>query len=290
MKKPLIVRHKGRAGNRLFQYFFCAELARRSGNHYVADVYIPDLGIESDTKAAEHGNLFGIEGMHDFDIASLAATLRDGDYTGATFRGFAMRLEYYDRAFCKHLLNMKAGAGTGFGPEFLVINIRAGDIFNGPHPDLVSLGYGGLYGADHMYKGVHPDYRPLPLCYYEKLIKETGLKPVFVGETGSHKAYEEALHRRFPNAVFTGTRTPKEDFLTLMGSSHIALAISSFSWLGAWLSDARTIHIPVAGLFDPHQRPDVNLLPPPSDTRYVRHPMPRLQWQGSPEQIAELFA
>ncbi|HSV44959.1 MAG TPA: hypothetical protein VLJ58_04125, partial [Ramlibacter sp.] len=66
MRKPLIVRHKGRAGNRLFQYFFCAELARRSGNHYVADVYIPDLGIETDGGAAEHGSFFSIEGRHDF--------------------------------------------------------------------------------------------------------------------------------------------------------------------------------------------------------------------------------
>lgn len=289
MRKPLIVRHRGRAGNRLFQYFFCAELARRSGNHCVTDVHIPDLGIETDTGPAESDRFLNIEGKHEFDVAGIVSTLRDGDHTGATFSGFAMRLEYYDRAFCKHLLNLKTVGGMGFGPEFLAINIRAGDIFNGPHPDLISQGYGGPYGADHLYKGVHPDYRPLPLHHYEKLVKETGLRPVFIGETGSHKVYECALRRRFPNAVFTGERPPKEDFLMLMGSSNIALAISSFSWLAAWLSDARTIHIPVAGMFDPNQRSDINLLPPPSDTRYVRHPMPLLQWQGTPEQVAELF-
>lgn len=290
MKKPLIVRHKGRAGNRLFQYFFCAELARRAGNHEVVGVHIPDLDIDIGWGAAEPDQLFHIEGTHEFDLEGLASTLRHGDHAGASFRGFAMRLEYFDRAFCRQLLNLKPVGGLGFGPEYLTINIRGGDIFAGPQSDLTAQGYGRLYGTDHLYKAIHPDYRPLPLAYYETLLKETGLKPVFVGETGTHQAYEEALHDRFPNAVFTGARAAKEDFLTLMGSSHIALAISSFSWIAAWLSEARSIHIPVAGLFDPEQRPDIHLLPPPSDTRYIRHALPRLQWLGTPEQIAALYA
>lgn len=289
MKKPLIVRHKGRAGNRLFQYFFCAELARRAGNHEVTGVRIPDLGIEIGPEVDGHGHFLHIEGTHGFDLDGLAHTLRDGDYEGASFRGFAQRLAYYDRAFCKQLLPLKAVAGLGFGPEYLTISVRGGEVFSGPRPELLTTGYGAGYGSVDLYPGVHPDYRPLPLTYYESLIRETGLKPAFVGETASHPAYEQALHRRFPDAVFTGKRSPKEDFLTLMGSSNIALAISSFSWMAAWLSDARSIHIPVAGLFDPQQRPDVDLLPPPSDARYIRHPMPRFQWQGTPEQIDQLF-
>ncbi|GLS16309.1 hypothetical protein [Hydrogenophaga electricum] len=291
MGKPLVVRHKGRAGNRLFQYFFCAELARRAGTHTVRGVHIPDLDLETPPAPDHDTGFLHIEGKHLFDVPALVAALRDGAYAGATFRGFAMRQAYYDRAFCQRLLPLRPGASEwGFGPEFLTINIRAGDVFSGASAGLMAGGYGGPYGAEHLYPGIHPDYRPLPLGYYETLTRDTGLKPAFVGELSSHPAYEAALRRRFPQAVFARTRSPKEDFLTLLGSSNIALAISSFSWIAAWLSEARTIHIPVAGMFDPHQRPDIDLLPPDSDTRYIRHTMPRLQWQGTTEQIAELFA
>lgn len=290
MRMPLCVLHKGRTGNRLFQYFFCEELARRSGSFYVADVHIPDFGITTESGPAERDGFLCIEGWHEFDIEGIAAELRSGKYAGATFSGYAQRLEYYDRDHCKHLLNLKGADSQGFGPEFLVINIRAGDIFQGLSPELRSAGYGRPYGASDLYDGIHPDYRPLPVSFYEKLVRETGLKPVFVGETASNRAYEMALRRRFPTAVFTGTRTPREDFLTIMGSTHLVMAISTFSWLAAWFSEARSVHIPMGGFLDPRQRPDVNLLPPASDTRYIRHPLPRFQWRGTPDQVAELFS
>ena len=290
MRKPLIVKHLGRAGNRLFQYFFCAELARRTGAHSVRTVHLPDLGIDIAQEQDGDDRFLHIEGRHVFDVPALVSALRDGSHPGATFQGYAMRLEYYDRQFCRRLFPLSPAVGQGFGPEFLTINVRAGDIFHGTNPALVASGYAGPYGPDSLYPGVHPDYRPLPLSYYEMLIRETGLKPAFVGEIASEPAYEEALRRRFPHAVFARTRGTKEDFLTLMGSTNIALAISSFSWMAAWLSEARTIHIPVAGMFDPQQRPDINLLPPESDPRYIRHPLPRIQWHATKEQIAELFA
>lgn len=57
------------------------------------------------------------------------------------------------------------------------------------------------------------------------------------------------------------------DFERLRSAKHVCLSISSFSWLAAWLSSlAKTIHMPVAGIFDP--RRGVQSLIPGDDARY----------------------
>ncbi|MDX2297693.1 MULTISPECIES: hypothetical protein, partial [Streptomyces] len=51
------------------------------------------------------------------------------------------------------------------------------------------------------------------------------------------------------------------DFARLRASRHLVPAISTFSWLAAWLSEAQTVFLPVLGLFNPRQAPEVDLLP-----------------------------
>ena len=51
------------------------------------------------------------------------------------------------------------------------------------------------------------------------------------------------------------------------------LSVSTFAWLAAWLSKAVQIHLPVCGLFNPMQVPDVDLLPI-TDPRYTFHLFP----------------
>lgn len=268
-EKPLIVRQMGGPGNRLFQYLFCEELAKRSGHAVmVTDLDIPLFDLFIPKWSRSRDGFLHIEGKHTFDADDLANQLRDPDLVGATFRGFAMRLEYYDLHFCRRLLARRlTGDAEGFGPDHLVINVRAGEIV----------------------AGIHKDYRPLPLSYFEKLITTTGLKPVFVGQVDTDTEYGAALVRRFPQAEIVPHQSPKHDFLTLMRSRNVAIAIGSFSWLAAWLSRADTIHLPIAGLFDPQQRHDVDLIPR-NDPRYVLHELPQQHWRGTPEQLAELYA
>ena len=53
----------------------------------------------------------------------------------------------------------------------------------------------------------------------------------------------------------------------LRRSKNIIPAISTFSWLAAWLSDADTIYYPLSGFLNPIQSEDVNLFPR-GDRRY----------------------
>jgi hypothetical protein len=74
------------------------------------------------------------------------------------------------------------------------------------------------------------------------------------------------------------------DFGVLRASRHLCVAISTFSWLAAWLSEARTIHLPVAGALHPRQRPDMDLLPV-ADPRYRFHLFEPRPWGGTAEEL-----
>jgi hypothetical protein len=120
----------------------------------------------------------------------------------------------------------------------LLCNIRQGDILDGHHPDYVLL----------------------PIDFYAELIGRTGLNPVFMGQL-EPSPYLAALRARFPAARFVQSGGAAADFEQIRRARHIVPAISTFSWVAAWLSDAEQIFLPVLGLFNPAQNRGVDLLP-----------------------------
>jgi hypothetical protein len=129
----------------------------------------------------------------------------------------------------------------------------------------------------------------LPFGFFEALIRDSGRKPVFVGQIHDDNDYCRRLRLRFPDAEFAPKMWPVADFETLRRASHLVGAVSSFSWLAGWLSSARTISLPVAGIFDPRIRPDIDLLPL-GDARYRFHAVEVGDWTASPEQLAAFYA
>ena len=130
------------------------------------------------------------------------------------------------------------------GEDDIVINIRGGDVLN----------------------SIHPHYTQLPPEFYEALIARTGKKPIFYGQLDP-SPYLEELRQRFPSATFISSRGVERDFDFIRKSHYIVPAISTFSWLAAWLSNAKKIFFPVAGIFSPMQHPSSMLLPF-NDKRY----------------------
>ena len=133
----------------------------------------------------------------------------------------------------------------------------------------------------------HPDYFPIPFSYIENIIKKSPARPVFIGELNDNY-YTEALSKKYPNAIFSPPQSPVEDFETIRRSKQIAISISSFSWVAAWLSDATKIHVPVAGMLNPLQRPDIDLLPI-NDHRYLFYHFEPFDWKAPPEHIQKLW-
>jgi hypothetical protein len=205
---------------------------------------------------------------------SVGSNLTRADYLAAMINqcrppaieldGVVLRVgNYGDIERCREMFPLKQEEGIQIGKDRLLIHIRAGDVSVPSH---------GSYG-------------PIPISYYQYLVSKTKLTPVFIGEI-SQSPYIEALSREFPGAEFVGGGSPFEDFQTIRRAQHIAVSVSSFSWLAAYLSTAENIHVPLAGLLDPRERPDADLLPL-SDPRYRFHDVSTGAWKN---RYSDLFA
>jgi hypothetical protein len=123
----------------------------------------------------------------------------------------------------------------------------------------------------------NPMYGPLPIRYYEYLLAQTGLRPVFIGELDSSH-YLDALKAAFPRAEMLTGQSPIVDFQIFRGAKNVALSVSSFAWMASFLSTkAQNIHLPLAGMFNPKDTPDLDLLPI-NDSRYVFHNVSKVAW------------
>ena len=111
-----------------------------------------------------------------------------------------------------------------------------------------------------------PHYPILPIAYYEYVVERSGLRPVFTGQLEDN-AYIAALQRTFPQARFIPSQGVMKDFATVRTARHIAISVSTFSWLAAWLSQAETIYLPLAGFLCSNFLREIDLLPT-SDERY----------------------
>jgi hypothetical protein len=175
---------------------------------------------------------------HLFDLDEIAHCLRSGLCDAIVIEAWGMRVEFHPDVDEYRALFRSDAPGQRIGDDEILVNIRAEDIES----------------------GAHPGYFPLPFDFYEAVIRAEGKRPVFMGQL-QPGAYARALQRRFPGARYLPARPPMEDFQTLRNARCVVLSISSFAWLAAWLSEsAHTIHLPVAGLFDP-RRGRQNLLP-----------------------------
>jgi len=151
----------------------------------------------------------------------------------------------------------------GYDKHHIVINVRGAEIS----------------------KGVHKNYLPIPLNFYHKIINETGLKPVFIGQLGDDK-YSDSLKKEFPDALYPKFTCWEDDFNAIRTSVNIIPAVSTFSWLACWLSEtAENIYFPIMGLYHPLARPDIDMLPI-DDDRYHFYLSDILAW-GEPEDTIE---
>lgn len=241
----IIIRQSGRLANQMFQLMLATELRNRTGKPVpVVGFDMPEWQLVSPSFTKPAGGSLALK-RHVFDLDTAAYLLGSGLVPCIEIEGWGMRLEYYKGpANFRPLFGSALTPATRLSDGELLINVRLEDIMSGRHPK----------------------YFPLPFDFYQRVLDETGLKPVFMGQL-EENAYVAALRAHFPGARFLPPGTVIEDFERIRGARHVVLSISSFSWLAAWLSEtAETIHLPVSGLFDPRNRE--TMLVPVDDPRY----------------------
>ncbi|WP_180952932.1 discoidin domain-containing protein, partial [Acetobacter aceti] len=93
-------------------------------------------------------------------------------------------------------------------------------------------------------------YPILPVAFYKHIVDISGLKPVFVGQL-DNPLYVDEIKKVFPKARYIASRGALYDFQLIRSAKNVAISVSTFSWLAAWLSHAENIFYPLAGFLNP---------------------------------------
>lgn len=263
--KQLVITPRGRLGNQMAQYLVAMRLRQLVGDLEVSGYNMPEWGLVAPVR--EQGNRAWPELSGNlFDLRQVARRMKAGKLDRASLSGFGFRLEHFPSSQESRKWFVSSGSAQEvLGDDELLINVRAEDILG---------------------RGIHPDYGLLPIGFYRALVRQTGLKPVFQGQIEAGP-YVDGLLNALPEARVLPSQGAAADFQIIRQAKNVVLSLSSFTWIAAWLSEARQIHVPVYGFFNPRQRPDIDLLPV-ADARYRFYAFPVRQWTGSPAQLDDL--
>lgn len=211
----------------MFQAMVALELKRRVPRALITGIDLPEWNRISAPAADVEGALV-LRG-HKFNLDEVAWLLGTSAVNAVVVNCWGQRLSYFRPAKFYRSFFAPRDGGVVIADDEIVFHIRAEDIVSGQHPH----------------------YYLLPFSYYAGIVQNTGLKPVFMGQLDDG-LYCRQLKDIFPHARFLPQGEVMDDFQTLRGARHIGLSISTFCWLAAWLSEsAQSVHMPVAGMFDP---------------------------------------
>ena len=245
MENPVVIHVAGvgRLGNQMIQYMAALFLASRIPNSALSGVDLPDWSIHEPDKRRDHRRSFVIrrDTMMRMPIEEILEKVAAGEIDCIEIENYVQHVDnFLSPVFYRAIFRQQSlpRPPAKIADDELLINVRGEEV---------------LFA-------VAPDYVTLPVDYLVAIVEETRLRPVIMGQL-TPGPYLDQLRERFPEARFIGSEGAMVDFEVIRGARNIVISISSFSWLAAFLSNAERIFFPVAGLFNPYQRPDIMMLP-----------------------------
>jgi hypothetical protein len=232
-QRPVIWIHPhGNIGNRALQYLTAEGIRQHVPYAQIENARLEMWGIDTPAPRPDAASCASTGAdAYSIDVRGLGDCLKRRQVEAIAIDSYTFNIDHYpSREVCRTLLPTIAHTDqiTGFGESQLVCSIRGAEVLT----------------------GIHGLYFPLPPRYYQLLQEKTGLELVFYGQIGSDK-YSENLRKNFPDSQFVESKGQEIDFETIRRSKNIALSISTFAWLAAWLSEAERIYVPVGGMFNP---------------------------------------
>ena len=213
----------------MFQFLVARAIAAKVPGCLISNVVLPDWDINYPSVQLS-GYVHDHRDEHFVFPSAFHRLLTSGAVECISYSGYGQRVENLpDYRTASLLFRSDLTGKVGYDERHLVINIRGGEVLDGRHPHYVLV----------------------PVDFYLDLVRDTRLKPVFMGQI-ENNIYCQALQRAFPSAEFVPSKGAIHDFETLRGSVNVVPAVSTFSWLACWLSNtARNIYMPLTGLFNP---------------------------------------
>jgi hypothetical protein len=244
--KVVSVRSRDNLANRMIQFIAARALVEKIGGSILTGVHLPEWNIPY-IENPDPGGFAQVvritsSNPRDMNIQELSDLANNAPSINIILEDYMLRMAHFNPRW-SYADSFPEPAAIEFDDDELLINIRAGDI---------------LIGVGH--------YPVLPVKYYRWLAEITGLRPVFGGQLDESR-YVSLIRQEFPDARFIETRGPVGDFQLVRSARNIAVGVSTFSWLAAWLSRASTIFLPLCGFLSPVYMREVDLLPTP-DPRY----------------------
>ena len=265
MSPEVVIKPIGNVGNQMLQVMLAQELIRRVPGLVVGGYGLPDWGLKARDKPRPLPKRRILLTGQYLDVDLISGLLRSGRIKQLEIAALGFKMAHYGPPSAYQSMFPRQPIDVPLDlRDALLINVRGAEIL-----------------AD-----THLDYGPIPVDFYRRLARDTGLRPVFMGQVGLD-AYSLSLRQAFPEAIVLESRGPMYDFQLMRSARHLVTSVSTFSWLAAWLSDAKTIHMPVLGMLNPAQRADIDLLPI-DDLRYRFYRFPVRHWMGSEQQFHEL--
>lgn len=250
----------GNVGNQIIQMMVAKTLEKYSGKIFFYNHLCPDFGYEFNSNM--HEELLNSEDsliLRDNEIKNIheiADKIKNNGINNIVLDGYFQHYSFLlDRDHYKNSFDILGiDNDLHIADNEILINIRAGEICN------------GIWA-----------YPLVPISFYKYLVERTGYHPVFMGQI-DESYYVKKLKINFPYARFVSSGGALRDMVRLRAASRICIAISTFSWVNAWLSEALEIYYPILGLLHPnvmngYARCDVNLLPV-NDSRYKYYLFP----------------
>jgi F5/8 type C domain len=246
-RRVIVVRHRGNIANKLLQYMGALTLACRIQQCSIVNVSIPEFGIDirDDTDGQRFFDNVDLWTWDPFrpHIEELSELANKSPSIRIMMADHLQRMEFLKSPEFYKPFFPSIEVSTELTDQDLLINIRTAEI---------------LHGVAH--------YPILPIAFYEDIVARTKLRPVFVGQLAESE-YVRQLKIKFPNARFISSGGARADFDLIRSAKNIVVAVSTFSWLAAWLSQANMIILPLSGFFNPAHHREVDLLPT-EDIRY----------------------
>lgn len=276
-KKQIVIEATGRMANQMMQLMLAIELRNRiSPETLILGLDLPEWGLRTPPAApGGNGRTLTLSGAS-FNLDRIAHAVRTDLFDTVIIRGWGMRLDYYR--------SPKDFAGLFRSPEGpcyiadedeILLHVRAEDVLS----------------------GYHSRYFPMPIAYYRRVVDASGLRPVFIGQLQDSR-YSDAIRARFPEAKFLPPASAVSDFQSLRNARHLAISVSSFSWLAAWLSQtAVSVHMPLSGIFTPDHsatmllpvdNPRYRFYNPPFPSRDERKGLDIMAWLTADHEVAEI--
>lgn len=258
----------GNLGNRILEFFAAAAIASKINSKVLINVNLPEWNYVYDKNLHESMKNYKDEVLYlsDSDVVDVNSIAMKINATGkkyVIFEGYFQRINLYCKPeYYRNLFPIDSSYQSEFADDEIVLNIRAGEILNG-----VSW------------------YPLVPPIFYKNLVDDTNMKPVLLGQLDRNRYVDEIVDL-LPSARLLPSQGAASDFNRLRQAKNICVAVSTFSWTSAWLSNADQIHVPLLGFLHPHCfKPGMHGLggidlAPTHDPRYHFHLMPLIHGEA----------